>query len=119
MFNTVFSVDTCLVDLTQISGVTGVMSFALSRIGATIGFLELFIDDGSGAGFVPITDMATGVPLRYLGSDPTNLQGGTEWTVETVPFLHNIAGTAITVRFRYTSSSSFTGDIAIDDVVFQ
>lgn len=111
-----FTLDTCLLDLTTIPGVTGTLNFALSRIGATIGTLELFVDDGTGGGFIPITDITTGMPVTYVGADPGQAQGGTEWSSESVPFLHNIASSSITIRFRYTSSTSFTGDCAIDEV---
>lgn len=109
-----FVLDTCPVDLTQISGVTGTLNFALSRIGATTGTLNLFVDDGTGAGFVPITDPASGTPISYVGADPSQAQGGTEWSMESIPFLHNVASSVVAFRFSYTSGTSFTGDIGID-----
>lgn len=115
-FGGTFVLDTCSIDLTGIMNPTGTLTFSLSRIGATIGMLELLVDDGSGAGFIPITDPATGLPVVYMGPDPAQMQGGTEWSSESVPFLHNIATSNAAIRFRYTSGTSFTGDIAIDDV---
>ena len=112
--NVVFEMDTCPMDLLQISGVTGTLNFALSRIGATIGTLELLVDDGTGGGFIPITDQVSGLPVVYTGPDLTQAQMATEWSMESVPFLHNIANTTVVIRFRYTSSTSFTGDLAID-----
>lgn len=109
-----FEMDTCAIDLTQIAGVTGTLNFDLSRIGATIGTLNLLVDDGSGAGFVPITDPGTGLPVTYVGPDPSQAQGATEWSTEAVPFLHDITGSTVVIRFSYTGGTSFTADLAID-----
>lgn len=112
---TLFQFDTCFIDLTQIPGVTGTLNFALSRIGADIGTLSLFIDDGTGGGFVPITDPTTGTPITYMGPDPSQSQGGVEWSSESIPFLHNVASSFVAIRFSYVSGPNFMGDIALDD----
>ena len=112
-----FTLDTCPYDITQISGVTGTLTFALSRIGATIGTLNLLVDDNSGAGFVPITDPVTNAPVTWTGADLTQNQGLVEWTTVSVPFLHNVTGSVVAIRFSYTAGTSFTGDLAIDTVV--
>jgi len=114
--NSTFTLDTCAYDLTQVPGFTGTLTFALSRIGATTGTLSLFIDDGTGLGFIPITDATSGTPVTWTGADPTQSQGLTEWTTVSVPFFHNITGTTVAIRFQYLSGTSFTGDLAIDTV---
>lgn len=109
---TMYAMDTCSIDLTQISGVTGTLNFQLSRIGATVGTLTLLVDDGTG--FVPITDPTTGMPVMYVGPDASQSQGGTEWSAESVPFLHDVTNSNVSFRFAYVSGTSFTGDVAID-----
>ena len=94
-----FHMDTCLYDPTTLGNF--VLNFRLSRIGATIGTLSVLMDDGSGA-FA--TTLAT-----YTGPEPT----GTDWTLESLPFVP--PGSQVAFRFAYSSGASFTGDIAIDD----
>ena len=94
-----FVMDTCLYDATQLSNF--VLNFRLSRIGASIGTLNVLMDDGSGT-FA--TNLAT-----YVGAGPT----GADWTLEALSFVPT--GTQVAFRFEYTAGGTFTGDIAIDD----
>lgn len=101
-----FFLDTCLYDLTQLS--TFDLTFRLSRIGATIGTLNVLIDDGTGT---YATQVAT-----YTGAEPT----GTDWTLETISLIPFLPATnVVSIRFEYTAGASFTGDIAIDDFQLQ
>lgn len=102
-----FVFDTCYYDLSSLANFN--LDFALSRIGATIGTLNIYGDEGSG-------NYAT-LLATYTGADPTQGQGGTEWSNESVSLI-NIPGltSVVSVRFVYTAGGSFTGDLAIDDV---
>jgi hypothetical protein len=45
------------------------------------------------------------------------LQGGTEWSAESITLSAFPLGTSnVTFAFSYTGGGGFTGDIAIDDV---
>lgn len=81
----------------------GMLSFELSRVGATIGTLEVRMDDGSGA---YATLLAT-----YTGADPSGLEWTSEQLMLPMPLPANVS-----FQFNYAQGSSFTGDIAIDDV---
>ncbi len=86
------------------------LNFQLSRIGATIGTLNVFVQDNGGM----FQQIAT-----YSGADPNQAQGATEWTLETIDLTNAGAitlGANIVVRFEYTYGGSFTGDLAIDDI---
>jgi len=85
------------------------LDFELSRIGAAIGSLDILLDDGSGT-------FATTIG-SYTGADPSQSQGGIEWSSESIdlaPYA-TATGTGI-IRFQYLSGSTFTGDIALDDI---
>lgn len=85
------------------AGLVGSLDFRLSRIGATIGTLE--IRQGDGTGTFP-TVLAT-----YTGPEPNMI----EWTNESLAL--QLAGlTNVQLQFNYAQGASFTGDIAIDDV---
>jgi len=102
----IFVMDTCLYDLLQLS--TFDVSFRLSRIGATIGTLNVYMDDGSGAFSTLVT--------TYTGPEPT----ATDWTLETFSLVPILPATnQAAFRFEYTAGTSFTGDIAIDDFLLQ
>lgn len=83
------------------------LDFQLSRIGATIGTLTIYADDGSGT-FA--TTLAT-----YTGADLTQTQGGVEYSAESIP-LGGVPAGPIVIRFEYVAGTSFTGDLAIDDI---
>ena len=89
----------------SLAGAT-VVGFDLSRIGATIGTLEVRMDDGSGT--YP-TLLAT-----YTGPEPT----GAEWTAESIALPAGAPANA-SFQFVYTRSTSFTGDLAIDNFCIQ
>jgi len=76
------------------------ISFQLSRVGATIGQLEVRMGDGTGT--FPTT-VAT-----YSGASPG------EWNLETVPLPTPLPAN-VQFQFHYTYGGSFTGDLAIDD----
>lgn len=76
------------------------VSFQLSRVGETIGTLELRMGDGTGT--FP-TVLAT-----YVGEAPG------EWNLETIPLPTPLPAN-VQFQFHYTFGGSFTGDIAIDD----
>lgn len=105
--------DTYIADTVAIpssSAPNSTLSFQLSRIGATIGTLNVYIDDGAGN----FNLLGT-----WTGTDPNQSQGGVEWSSETVDLTNG--GTLsvpanIVLRFEYTRGSSFTGDLAIDAV---
>jgi len=102
----IFVMDTCLYDLLQLS--TFDVSFRLSRIGATIGTLNVYMDDGSGTFSTLVTS--------YTGPEPTS----TDWTLETFSLVPILPATnQAAFRFEYTAGTSFTGDIAIDDFLLQ
>lgn len=88
------------------------LNFALSRIGAEIGQLEVLLDDGVN----PPTVLAT-----YTGSDPIQAQGAVEWSQEMITLPQPLPA-SYSITFRYTilpiasSGSTFQGDLAIDDV---
>ena len=79
------------------------LSFELSRFGATIGTLEVKFDDGSGTFS---TTLAT-----FVGQDPCFCP---DYTLETIALPSPLPST-YAIQFFYTSGSSFTGDLAIDD----
>ena len=95
--------DTCYHDVTSLQAFT--LNFQLSRIGATVGTLRVLQDDGAGTF---LTVLAT-----YVGPDPAQVQNQTEWSAESLPFAP--LGPGVAFRFEYTSGTSFSGDIAIDD----
>lgn len=105
---TTFIMDTCTVDLSQLSSLA--VNFNLSRIGATVGTLRVLQDDGTGT--FPF------VLGTFTGPDPTQSQGGVEWSPVSLPIT---VGTWVFAKFRfeYTSGMGFTGDIAIDDLLLQ
>jgi len=88
-------------DTYSLAGATTV-GFDLSRVGATIGTLEVRMDDGSGT--YP-TVLAT-----YTGPEPS----GAEWTIEAIALPAGAPANA-SFQFHYTRGTSFTGDIAIDN----
>jgi len=102
--NSTFILETCLLDTTALAAFT--LDFALSRIGATIGTLSIYQDDGLGTFGTFLTS--------YSGADPLQSQGATEWSLESVPFTP--AGNIVAFRFEYVAGTSFTGDLAIDNV---
>ena len=57
-----FILDTCVIDATQLSSFT--LDFALSRIGATIGTLNVYQDDGAGT--------FTNLIATYTGAEPSS-----------------------------------------------
>lgn len=106
---TMFVMDSCTVDFTTLSNFN--LDFDLSRIGATVGTLDIFLDDGTGT-FASMIG-------SYTGPDPSQIQGGTEWSNESISLLPYLPPTNFgAVRFQYTSGTSFTGDVAIDNVSF-
>jgi hypothetical protein len=104
--NSTFTFETCPVDATMPPLST--LSFQLSAIGATIGTLNVYQGDGAGT-FNP-TPIFT-----QTGAEPGQAQNGVEWTTKTVPL--TIVNPQVAFRFEYLSGTSFTGDLAIDDIV--
>ena len=104
--------DTCTMDAAPLSSFT--VNFSLSRIGTAIGTLNVWQDDGSGT--FP-TLLGT-----YVGADPNQSQGATEWSSESLPFTP-AAGATVKIRFEYIAGASgattFYGDLAIDDFFLQ
>ena len=86
------------------------LNFHMSRIGATIGTLNVMMDDGLGV----FSTLAT-----FTGPNPAQTQGGVEWDLHIIDLT---AGGTLTVpanivlRFEYTYGGSFTGDLAIDNI---
>ena len=72
------------------------VKFDLSRVGATIGTLDVTVDDGTGA------------QLIYTATGP----GTSEWEIVTAALPAGIG--SYTVTFTYTRGTSFTGDLAVD-----
>jgi hypothetical protein len=103
--NTTFSMDTCAVDVTTLT--TGVLSFELSAIGATIGTLNVYQGDGTTFAATPI--------YTQTGAEPGQAQGGTEWTNKSITL--SLSSPFINFRFEYVSGTSFTGDLALDDIM--
>ncbi|MGC6487417.1 MAG: hypothetical protein ACON4Z_07210 [Planctomycetota bacterium] len=105
--------DTYIADTVAIpssSAPNSTLSFQLSRIGATIGTLNVYMDDGAGTFNLLST---------YTGPDANQSQGGVEWTGETVDLTNGGTLTVpanIVLRFEYIRGSSFTGDLAIDGI---
>jgi hypothetical protein len=99
-----FIMDTSVMDTSLLTAFT--LDFSLSRIGATIGTLNIYA--GCGLGTFD-TLIAT-----YTGPDAGQSQGGVEWSAESVPFTPSTAG-SVQFRFEYIRGTSFTGDLAIDD----
>ncbi len=87
-------------DTYSLAGATTV-GFSLSRIGATMGTLEVRMDDGTGT--YP-TLLAT-----YTGPEPN----GIEWVQETLTIPAG-APASTSFQFHYARGTSFTGDVAID-----
>ena len=54
-------------------------------------------------------------PRAGPGPEPGQAQGGTEWTNKMV--ILSIVSPFVDFRFEYTSGTSFTGDLAIDDIM--
>jgi hypothetical protein len=106
-FSQTFVMDTCIYDASQFSSFT--LNFALSRIGASTGTLNIYQDDGAGTFPTLLT--------TYTGPDPLQAQGLIEWSNESIPFTP--AGSFVAFRFQYTAGATFTGDIAIDDFLVQ
>ncbi|NRA96041.1 MAG: hypothetical protein HRU14_07510 [Planctomycetes bacterium] len=99
-----FNMETCAFDTPA-----STLSFNLSRIGATIGTLNIYVAFNGNWNSTPIA--------TYTGADPGQLQGGTEWSAESITLSAFPLGTSnVTFAFSYTGGGSFTGDIAIDDV---
>jgi hypothetical protein len=89
---------------------TSTLNFHLSRIGATIGTLDVSMDDGTGT---------FNLLANYAGPSATQTQGGIEWDLEVLDL--TAAGTLtvpanIVLRFEYTGGGGFTGDLAIDNI---
>ena len=104
--NVTFTMDTCPVDATTVA--LGTLSFELSAIGATIGTLNVYQGDGAG-NFIPI-------PIfTQTGPEPGQAQLGIEWTNKTV--ILSLVSPFVDFRFEYISTTSFTGDLAIDDIM--
>jgi len=84
----------------------GTLSMRLSRVGATIGSLDVQMDDGTGT-FVTLQN--------FTGASAT----GADWDAVSIDLLtaSGLAAlpTNIVIRFSYTGGGSFTGDVAIDD----
>ena len=99
----VFAVDTCAYDMAALTQSS--LSFRLSRLGADIGTLRVFMDHGSG-NFSSLLG-------QFVGPDPA----GTDWTLESLPFAPG--GGTVRFRFEYTSGLGFAGDLAIDRVTVQ
>ena len=78
------------------------IQFALSRVGATIGTLEVKMADMSAAS--PTYD----IPLGTFSGPGTN-----EWDHLVVPFPANTPAN-ISIQFAYSRGLSFTGDLALD-----
>ena len=102
-----FSFDTCPIDPTTLTNNS--IDFQLSRIGAAIATLEVQVDDGNTGTFVTVP-MGT-----FTGPDLGQAQGGVEWTATSVP-LPPITGATFSVRFLYSGTTTFTADVAIDDL---
>jgi len=83
--------------------VNNTLEFQLSRVGATIGTLEVRMDDGTGTFS---TLLAT-----YTGAEPSGL----EWTAESIALPTPLPAN-VQFQFNYAQGASFTGDIAIDSV---
>ena len=72
------------------------VKFDLTRVGATIGTLDVTVDDG------------TGPQLIYTATGP----GTAEWEIVTAALPAGIGSYQVT--FTYTRGASFTGDLGID-----
>jgi hypothetical protein len=92
-----FNMNTRVYTAAEIAG--GQVAFQLSRVGATVGTLNVLMDDGIN----PPVQIAT-----YTGA------AATEWTLEIVT-LPSIPPGGASFQFNYTAGGGFTGDIAIDD----
>ncbi len=86
--------------------IAGTLAFSLSRVGSTIGTLEVRMGDGTGT--FP-TLLAT-----YQG----NAAAGVEWQTETLALPSPLPAN-FQIQFHYVCGTSYTGDIAIDDVCIQ
>ena len=95
-----FIMDSCAMDVSLLA--SPVLSFRLSRLGSTIGTLNVYQDDGSG-GLISLGS--------YTGPEPS----GTDWTIENL-LLVPTGSFTVTLRFEYTAGGGATGDLAIDDI---
>ena len=66
------------------------------------------VTDGSGPGTF------TTLIGTYTGADPTQSQGGVEWSSESIPFTPTTL--VVAFRFSYTAGGTFTGDLGLDDI---
>lgn len=98
----VFIFDTCVYDATGPS----VLSFQLSAIGAAVGTLRVYQDDGTGT--------FPGILATFPGPEPGQSQGGVEWTLKLLPFTP--AGGTAQFRFEYVVGAGTAGDLSIDDL---
>ena len=78
------------------------IQFALSRVGATVGSLEVKMADMTAS--TPAYDIALG---SFSGSSVN------EWDHVVVPFPANTPP-SVSIQFSYTRGLSFTGDVALD-----
>ena len=105
-----FIVDTP--SLPSSSAPNNLLEFQLSRIGATIATLDVKMDDGTGTNtFVTIA--------TYTGADPGQAQGAVEWSFESIDITNGgtiVPPANLIFRFEYSGTTSFTADIAIDDL---
>ncbi len=103
-----FTLDTCVFDVSSLTNFQ--LDFALSRIGATMGTLDVYMfTDAGGWGGTPV--------MSFTGADPTQTQGGVEWSNESYAITALPLGTTgVAFSFTYVGGGSFTGDIALDDI---
>jgi len=92
-----FNMNTRVFTAAEMAG--GQIAFQLSRVGATMGTLNVMMDDGIN----PPVQVAT-----YTGASAN------EWDLEIVT-LPSIPPGGASFQFNYTAGGGFTGDIAIDD----
>ena len=86
------------------------LEFQLSRIGAAIATLNVQMDDGTGT-FVTLA--------TYTGPDPTQGQGAIEWSFESIDITNGgtiVPPATLKFRFEYSGTTTFTADIALDDI---
>ena len=103
--------DTYIIDTAPVANTaapTNSLAFQLSRIGATIGTLNVYMDDGAGT---------FNLLASYAGPDPNQSQNVNEWSSEVIDLTNGGTLTVpanIVIRFEYIMGTSFTGDLAID-----
>lgn len=85
---------------------TGTLNFYLSRIGASIGSLDVQMDDGTG-NFVTLQNF-TGPSGSGQDWDPVSIDLLSASGLGALP-------ANIIIRFSYTGGGTFTGDLGIDD----